>query len=127
MRLDPKRQEHYDIMSAIRGPDGYTEKFAMYCKSIFTARIRYWVGCNSGILRDMQVSEEAISDLLYFADKLEVLPEWYHHYIHHIHVALEALKKVSPKSLRGFSRKEADELIELVRTLDRKMKTKALR
>jgi len=115
MKLDTTNKNHYDIMCALRGPDG-DSRFMNRCKTLFTARIRYWVGCadsSAGVIRDMETKDDLIQQVLNSAPAK--VPVWWLHYSGHARDALRALLRMSPKlSLRGFSRDEAERLLEAI-------------
>lgn len=111
MRLDTTKKDHYDIMAAIRGPDG-DDYFMDKCKTLFTARIRYWVGCGfyAGTVRSPGTDDACIQ--LVLDSTPDEMPDWWRHYRGHVRDALWALLRVSPRSLQDFSSGEAERLIE---------------
>jgi hypothetical protein len=126
MKLDTTKKRHYDIMAALRGPDVGDDRFADKCKTLFTARIRHWVGCTSfaGSIRSRGTDDACIQLVLDNAPA--EMPDWWLHYRSHVCHALKALKallKMSPKSLQDFSPGEAEQLIVAIEKINARFYT----
>jgi hypothetical protein len=120
MLLDTSNRLHYDIMTALRGPDidGASNcaelAFATKLKQAFTVQIRIWVEhVYHPRVPLAGYTHKREMELLRWAEAAEYVPRWWEHWSSHTKSALLAL----PQVLAEDKVTDIDRLLNLIHKL----------
>ena len=100
----------YYTYAALRGPDAWGE-FAYILKTIFTMRLRYWVGVQDAPTRHFELGSHLPESARKQAEKSGGAPPWWAHWYDHRRSALKCI--VNHPDVFGHAAEAADLLVLL--------------